>query len=342
MSASEFTYDDLPAGQTDPTLASFALGTQDAALIPVLKAILAIQPSIKILAAPWSAPVWMKSNGSFVGGSLATQYYAAYAQYFVKYVTAMEAAGIPIYAVTAQNEPLNPNNDPSMTMSAAEETTFIGQNLGPAFKAAGLATKIIAYDHNCDMPSYPITVLGDATASPFVDGSGFHLYAGDITALTTVHDAYPTKNVYFTEQYTASTGSFAGDLDWHLKNVVIGSVQNWGRIALEWALATDASYGPHTSGGCTTCLGAVTVAPAITRNVGYYIIAHASKFVPPGSVRIGSTSTGSLNAAAFRTPAGQTVLLVENDGGDASFNVRMSGAWAPTTLVAGAVATYVW
>ncbi len=342
MSASDFTYDDLASGQTDETLAHFSIAAENTALIPTLKAILALQPSIKILATPWTAPTWMKSNGAFIAGSLLTQDYDAYAQYFVKYVTAMASAGIPIYAVTPQNEPLNAGNEPSMTMSAAEETAFVGQSLGPAFRAAGLATKIIAYDEICDLPCFPLAVLGVGTASPFVEGSAFHLYAGDITALSTVHAAYPAKNVYFTEQYTASTGSFAGDLDWHLKNVVIGSMQNWGRTAIEWTLATDPSDGPRTPGGCTTCLGAVTLAPAITRNVGYYIIAHASKFVPPGSVRIGSTSTGSLNAAAFRTPAGQTVLVVENDGGDARFNVRAKGASAPASLVAGAVATYVW
>lgn len=119
-------------------------------------------------------------------------------------------------------------------------------------------------------------------------------------------------------------------------------MQNWSRTALEWVLATDPSYGPHTSGGCTTCQGAVTIGSSVTRNVGYYIVAHASKFVPPGSVRIASTPTGSLNSAAFTTPAGQTVLIVENDGGDASFNVRVNGTWAPASLVGGAVATYVW
>jgi glucosylceramidase len=342
MSASDFTYDDVAAGQTDAALAHFSIAPEEAALVPVLKAILAIQPGIKILATPWSAPAWMKDSASFTGGSLLSQYYDVYAQYFVRYVAAMQARGVPIDAVTPQNEPLNANNDPSMTMSSAEEAKFIGQNLGPAFRAANLPTKIIAYDHNCDMPSYPIAVLGDSTANPFIDGSAFHLYAGDITALTMVHDAYPTKNVYFTEQFTASTGTFAGDLDWHEKNVVIGSMRNWGRTALEWALATDATYGPHTKGGCATCEGAVTIAPSVTRNVGYYVIAHASKFVPPGSVQIASTQTGNLNSAAFRTPAGQTVLVIENDGGDATFNIRVSGLWAAAALVGGAVATYVW
>ncbi len=343
MSATEFTYDDVAPGQTDTSLSKFSIAPEEEALIPVLQAILAIQPAIKILATPWTAPAWMKSAAGFVGGSLESQYFGVYAQYFVRYITAMEARGIPIYAITPQNEPENGANDPSMTMLDTDEATFVGQYLGPAFKAAGLATKIVVYDHNCDDTGYPVAVLRNATAYPFIDGSAFHLYAGTISGLTTVHDAYPEKNVYFTEEYTASTGSFAGDLKWHVENVIIGSMQNWGRTALEWALATDTSFGPHTPGGCTTCRGAVTLGSSVTRNVGYYIVAQASKFIPPGSVRISSAPTGSLNTAAFRTPAGQTVLVVENGGSaTTAFDVRVGGEWAQASLVAGAVGTYVW
>ena len=161
----------------------------------------------------------------------------------------MKAAGISIDAVTPQNEPLNPANNPSLYMVASDEATFIKKSLGPAFGAAGLSTKIIVYDHNCDVPAYATTILGDASAAGFVDGAAFHLYAGDISALNQVHQAYPSKNLYFTEQYTSSTGSFAGDLQWHITNVIIGAMNNWSRNALEWNLAADASYGPHTPGG---------------------------------------------------------------------------------------------
>ena len=181
----------------------------------------------------------MKDNNSSIGGSLQTQYYDVYAKYFVKYIQQMKAEGITIDAVTPQNEPLNPGNNPSLVMTAAEQTNFIKNNLGPAFQAAGLTTKIITYDHNCDQPDYPIAVLSDPAANAFVNGSAFHLYAGDISALTTVHDAFPDKAVYFTEQYTSSTGDFGGDLKWHLKNVIIGSMRNWSRTALEWNLAND-------------------------------------------------------------------------------------------------------
>lgn len=347
LSASVYSYDDVPAGQTDATLTNFSLAldkTPGTGVISLLKEILLINPTIKILATPWSPPVWMKDNGNSVGGSLLPQYYDVYAQYFVKYIQQMQTEGITIDAITPQNEPLHPGNNPSMYMTAVQQADFIKNNLGPAFQAAGITTKIIVYDHNCDHPDYPLTILDDAAARPFVNGSAFHLYAGDISALSTVHNSYPDKNVYFTEQYTGSTGSFDGDLKWHLKNAIIGSMRNWSRTALEWNLANDPSYGPHTPGGCTTCKGALTIGTSITRNVAYYIIAHASKFTPPGSVRVMSTSnTGGLFSVAFKTPAGKKVLIMVNDGSSsASFNIRFKGKWVVTALPAGAVGTYVW
>ena len=343
LNATVFTYDDMPAGQTDVNLANFSLAPDETDLIPLLKEIIAINPAIKILATPWSAPVWMKDNGSFIGGSLQPQYYNVYAQYFVKYIRQMKANGITIDAVTPQNEPLNPGNNPSLVMSAEEETNFIKNSLGPAFQTANITAKIIAYDHNCDRPDYPITVLNDATANAFVNGSAFHLYAGDISALTQVHNAFPAKSVYFTEQYTSSTGSFGGDLKWHLKNVIIGSMRNWSKTALEWNLANDLTFHPHTDGGCDQCKGALTISGTITRNVAYYIIAHASRFVPPGSVRVASNVSSALQTVAFKTPAGKKVLIVENDGAtDASFNIRFNNKWTVTTLPAGAVGTYTW
>jgi len=342
LSASVFSYDDVPASQTDPELQNFSLGIDTVNLVPVLKQILAINPSIKILGSPWSPPVWMKTNKGSVGGSLLPQFYDSYANYFVKYIQAMKQKGITIDAISVQNEPLYGGNNPSMLMSASEQANFI-KILGPAFQSAGITTKIIVYDHNCDRPDYPMEVLRDATARQYVDGSGFHLYGGDISALSTVHYAYANKNIYFTEQYTSSTADFAGDLRWHLKNVIIGSMRNWSKNAIEWNLANNTSFGPHTNGGCTTCKGAVTIDVNVTRNVGYYIIGHASKFVRPGSVRVESNITSSLQNVAFVTPGGNKVLLVENDGSAlAKFNIRFKDQWITTSLDAGAVGTYVW
>jgi glucosylceramidase len=312
-----FTYDDLPAGQTDTGLLKFSLakdGTSGTGLIPLLKQILAIQPGVKILATPWTAPTWMKDNGKSMGGTLLSEYHRTYAKYLVKYIRAMKAEGIVIDAMTPQNEPLHGGNNPSMVMLAEEQAQFIRDHLGPVFRAEGITTKIIAYDHNCNKPEYPLTVLNDEGARPFVDGSAFHLYEGDISALSVVKKAYPEKNLYFTEQWTGAKGDFDGDLHWHMKNVVIGSMRNWSRLALEWNLANDLAYGPHTPGGCTDCKGALTItADECHRNVAYYIIAHASKWVLPGSVRIGSESNNLINQVAFIRPDGKTVLIMQNE-----------------------------
>ena len=345
LNALPFSYDDMPTGETDMDLAHFSLAPDQKDLIPLLKEILAINPNIKIMATPWSAPVWMKTNGSFIGGELKPEYYNVYAQYFVKYLQKMKAEGITIDAITPQNEPLHDGNNPSLLMSAQQQANFIKNSLGPAFKSANLTTKIVLYDHNCDKPEYPIEVLKDTQAFPFIDGSAFHLYGGSISALTTVHDAFPSKNLYFTEQWTSSKGDFAGDLKWHVENVVIGSMRNWSKNALEWNLANNADFGPHTPGGCTACKGAITIKSndSFERNVSYYIIAHASKFVPQGSVRIGTENIGNLTNVAFKTPAGKKVLIVVNIGSTSEmFNIKYNGKWITTSLDEGAVGTYVW
>lgn len=344
LSPSVFSYDDMPAGQTDPALANFSLSQDTVDLIPVLKQILLINPGIKIMGSPWSPPVWMKDNGSSVGGSLLPQYYSVYAQYFVKYIQQMQAKGIPVHAITVQNEPQHGGNNPSMVMSAGQQADFVKNHLGPAFQAAGISTKIIIWDHNCDNPNYPITILNDAAAKAFVDGSAFHLYNGDISALSAVYAAHPDKNLYFTEQWTGANGSFDGDLKWHVKNVIIGSVRNWSKNALEWNLANDPAYGPHTPGGCTECKGAVTISgSSFSRNVGYYIVAHASKFVPAGSVRISTNMVTNLPNVAFKTPSGKKVLIVVNESSvGQGFNIKYKGKWVFTSLAAGAAGTYTW
>ena len=340
MSATPFTYDD---SGPDVNLQNFSIA-METDLIPVLKKIIALNPNIKILACPWSAPAWMKGNNSLSGGSLLPQYYSVYANYFVKYVQAMQAQGINIDAVTPQNEPLNPSNNPAMVMQDTAEAKFIGSYLGPAFQSAGIKTKIICYDHNCDRPDYPVYVLNDQTANPYVDGSAFHLYAGDISALTPVHTAFPNKNIYFTEQATFSTGTFSGDLNWHVTNLIVGATRNWSRNVIEWNLASDPSYGPHTVGGCSTCQGAVTVSgSAFTRNVSYYIIAHASKFVKAGAVRIASDASTAFPNVAFKNPDGSKVLIVLNSSSStASFNIKYNSKLVTSTLNGGAVATYTW
>ncbi len=344
LNAFTFSYDDIPDGQTDENLQHFSLDPDLNNLIPLIKEILLINPNIKILASPWSAPVWMKTNNSTVGGSLKPEYYGVYSQYFLKYIQAMQVQGIQIDAITIQNEPLYGGNNPSMLMSSTEQADFIKNHLGPLFQSNNITTKIIIYDHNCDKPEYPISVLNDAAAKLYITGSAFHLYGGNISALSTVKNAHPTKELYFTEQFTSSTGQFGGDLVWHLQNVIIGSMRNWSKNALEWNLVNNASYGPHTEGGCTVCKGALTISGNnITRNVSYYIIAHASKFVPAGSVRIASNFVGDIQNVAFKTPDNKYVLIAVNIGNTQEiFNVKHNNKWFTNSLQAGEVATFIW
>jgi len=338
-----FSYDDLPEGQSDPDLAHFSLAEDEKNVIPVLKEILAISPHIKILGSPWSAPVWMKTNGKIKGGRLKPEFYPVYAQYFVKYLAGMQQAGIGIDAITIQNEPFNDGNTPSMQMLAKEEAHFIKEDLGPALRKAGLKTKIVLYDHNCDAPEYPIAILTDAGARKYVDGSGFHLYAGQITALSRVHDAFPDKSLYFTEQMVTSTRGF--NIAGPVARIGIGATRNWSRNVLLWNLAADSHFEPHTDdGGCPFCQGAVTIdGNTVERNAAYYTIAHFSKFVPPASRRIESTLADSLPNVAFRTPQGKTVLIVANpSANEQTFNIVDGDRALQPTLSGGAVATYVW
>jgi glucosylceramidase len=346
MNDHAFTYDDLKPGETDPGLEKFDFGPDKTSVIPALKKILAINPKIKILGSPWSAPAWMKTNGDLKGGSLKPEYYDTYAQYFVKFIAAMKAAGIKIDAVTPQNEPLNPKNTPSMVVEAAEEAAFIGKSLGPAFRKTGIDTRIIVYDHNCDRPDYPLTILNDSEARQYVDGSGFHLYEGEITALSKVHDAYPQKNLYFTEQMVVDE---RGDPRLHIAapvaRLIVGAPRNWSRNVLLWNLAADPEFKPHTdNGGCPVCEGAITLdGNNVTRNLAYYTVAHATKFVPPGSVRIQSSTLDKLPNVAYETPGGKYVVIVANTSGTAqTFQIRFHGESIVSTLSGGAAATYVW
>jgi len=344
LDATVFSYDDLPAGQTDPNLEHFSIAKDEEHLIPVLKEILAINPNIKFMGSPWSPPTWMKTNGNSKGGNLKPDFYSAYAQYFVKYIQAYKAHGITIDAITPQNEPHHPGNNPSMQMLSDQQADFIKNHLGPAFQAAGISTKIIVWDHNCDEPNYPIEVLNDAGAKQFVHGSAFHMYGGDEGALSTVHDAHPDKALYFTEQWTGKNGSFDGDLQWHVRHIIIGTMRNWSRVALEWNFANDPNFGPHTPGGCTECRGAVTInGNTATKNVSYYIIGQASKFVTPGSVRLTSNLSGSLPNVAFKRPDGKKVLIVLNEDTNLqSFNIQTGSRFITASLTGKSVGTFVW
>lgn len=353
MNERVYTYDDQPTGGADKALAHFTLAEDEKDVIPVLKEVLGIAPRMEILASPWTAPAWMKTNDAVKGGTLKPELYGVYAAYLVKYLQGMAAEGVPIAALTMQNEPLNPKNTPSMVLEAAQEEAFLRDALGPALRAAGLKTKVVLYDHNCDRPDYPETILKDAQAARYADGSGFHLYGGEISAMSEVHDAFPAKNLYFTEQMVVERAVLNKGADGVLEPVakpvsaiVIGAMRNWSRTVLLWNLAANAEFGPHTSdGGCPVCQGAITIeGDTVTRNIALYTVAHASEFVPPGSVRIGSTATAAgLSNVAWVTPAGRYVLLVANTGGETrEFGVEAKGRRFRASVAKGEVATFVW
>ena len=341
-----FSYDDLPEGRTDTAMAKFSLEPDKADVIPVMKQILAINPHIKVLASPWSAPLWMKTSGVARGGVLKPEYFGAYADYFVRYIQGMKAEGITIDTLTVQNEPLNEKNTPSMLMLESELDVFIKDNLGPAFKKAGIQTKIVLYDHNLDHPLYPLSILRDRAVAKYIDGTGFHLYGGTVDAMTQVHNEFPKKNLYFTEQSVNDRRSGAMmNLSRPVSRIMIGVSRNWSKNILLWNLAADPNAGPHTNeGGCTGCFGALTIdGDKVTRNIAYYTVAHASKFVRPGSVRIESNSLDPLPNVAFKTPDGKRVLIVANvSDSPQKFDVRREGKVFTASLNAGSVGTYVW
>jgi glucosylceramidase len=366
-----FSYNDLNENETDFELKKFTLSQDLKDVVPVMKEILAINPNIKILGSPWSAPVWMKTNNNIRGGALKKECYDVYARYFVKYIQAMKEQGITIDAVTVQNEPLNTNNTPSMRWLWNEHADFIKYNLGPAFTKAGLKTKIIIFDHNLDRIDYPLAMLNDPDVSKYVDGSGFHHYGGEIAAMADLHIARPDKNLYFTEQMVVERpGDKTINIAAQVKRLIIATTRSWSRNVILWNLAADPNNDPHTdNGGCSMCQGALTLdGDNVTRNLAYYNIAHASKFVRPGSVRIGSTNTGDkavvltqdeesqgirraaiiensvvLPNVAFRTPDGKIVLIVVNDTyAVSSFRIQYNGMLSSVRLSPGAAGTYVW
>jgi len=349
FSVSNFSYNDLPQGSTDPALNGFSIAQDETDVIPVLKMALTYSPNIKIMGSPWSAPAWMKTSGSMNGGSLKPEWFDAYGSYFVKYINAYAAHGIRIDAITPQNEPLHEiNSYPTMKMTAPDQAEFIKNSLGPKFKASGISTKIIAYDHNFDVPSYPLTVLGDANAAQYIDGSAFHAYGGDVSAMNQVHAAFPDKNLYFTEVSGGEWSTdFASNLKWSIGNIFIGTTRNWSKNVLLWNLALNTNYGP-TNGGCTNCRGVVTInsSGTVTKNVEYYALAHFAKFIKPGAKRVNSTefdSSQGLKNVAFVNPDGSKILVVLNESEAVrKFAVKIDDKKIVYSLESTAVATFVW
>ena len=349
FSTRHYSYDDMPTGQTDATLTHFSIDADRAEKLPALKTALAINPQLKLVGSPWSSPGWMKTTGSLIKGTLRPEYYDSFAQYFLKFVQAYSAEGVPIFAVTMQNEPAyEPDNYPGMRLDPPIRAEVIGKHVGPLFEQSGINTLILDWDHNWDLPSSPLAVLADDAARKYVSGVAWHCYAGDVGAQDQVHTAYPTIDAYFTECSGGGWATVFGDnLKFFVGTLIIGSTRGWAKGVALWNLALDENDGPHL-GGCGNCRGVITINSAtglVTRNVEYYALAHASEFVRPGAHRIASsTDVGGLQTVAFKnSDDGTKVLIVLNTAAnEVSFAVRSAGKVILYALPGGAVATFRW
>ena len=348
FSRTHYSYDDRPGGQTDPALEHFSIDADRAEKLPALKRALAINPRLTLVGSPWSPPGWMKTSGSLIQGSLKPEFYPAFAQYFRRWIAAYEREGLPIFAVTLQNEPhFEPGDYPGMRLTPAQRADIIRNHMGPLFAQSGVDAQIWDWDHNWDELDSPLAVLGDAGARQYVAGIAWHCYGGDISVQTIVHERYPEKDAYFTE---CSGGQWApvwaDNLKWMVSKMVIGNARGWAKGVALWNLALDESYGPHL-GGCGNCRGVVTINSAtgqVTRNEEYYALAHASRFVRPGAVRIESTASNELESVAFRNADDRSKVLIVLNGATVprEFAVRERESAFTYTLPAGGVATFTW
>lgn len=344
-----YSYDEVPAGQTDYPLERFSTARDEAGILPLLRRAEELSPQLNVVATPWSAPSWMKSNGSLNGGELAPQNYQVFADYLVRFIQEYGRAGVPIDALTPQNEPNNaPESYPGAKMPPDAEAAFIGNDLGPKLRQAGLGTKILAYDHNWDDVDYPNQVLGDANAAKYTAGAAFHCYGGRPDAQSRVHQQHPDAEIHLTEcsgtESSDPSRTFADTLGWQADNLIIGGTRNEARSVLLWNLALDAQHGPVLPGACGNCTGVTTVdGDRVDYNAEYYVLGHASKFVRPGAVRIGSNPLGSVQDVAFRNPDGSIALIAHNTGGsEQTFTVSWQGETFRYALPAGALATFTW
>ncbi|MXP29555.1 glycosyl hydrolase [Porphyrobacter algicida] len=347
FSTSHYSLDDVPTGERDPALTHFSMAIPDQAQVPALRAVRRINPEVTLVASPWSAPAWMKTSDSLVTGHLRPDAYGPYAHYLSNYLDAMAERGVPIAYLTIQNEPhFEPKDYPGMWMNAKDRAAFDGKFLGPLLAKRGQSTRLLDWDHNWDHPEEPLAVLADASARKYVSGIAWHCYAGNVSAMEPVKRAYPKKDAFITE---CSGGTWAPDwastLGWMTDKLIIAATRYGSRGTILWNLALDENNGPH-DGGCGTCRGVVTInrkSGAITRNLEYYVLGQASRFVDVGAKRIESTEAKDLVDVAFRNRDGSIVLIVHNQAKKPqSFTVSIGPRYFSTKLPAGEIATYVW
>ncbi|OAB46598.1 glycoside hydrolase family 30 protein [Paenibacillus antarcticus] len=325
-----YSYDDMPELEIDTELTHFTISHDEVDIIPLLQKALEINPEIKLMASPWSAPGWMKTSGSMIAGELKREYYQVYADYFVRYIQAFERHGLLTYAVTPQNEPLyEPKHYPSMLMLPESQMVFIKDYLKPSFVKHNMDTKILCYDHNWDRPDYPLTVLEHAKDE--VDGVAWHWYGGDASAQSEVLEAFADKEVHFTE---GSGGEWIPPFEQAFSNVMrtgIDILRNHSKSFVLWNMALDEKIGPTVPGfGTSTCRGIVTVnqeTRELNYTLDYYALAHFSKFIRPNSLRIDSSSSCEIiRSVAFRNTDDSFAVVLFNDSEEAkNVAVKLQG-----------------
>ncbi|WP_330459995.1 ricin-type beta-trefoil lectin domain protein [Streptomyces sp. NBC_00820] len=348
LARSGYTYDDVPAGQSDPDLARFSLAHDLADVAPLTRQALQLNPSLTVMASPWTAPAWMKDSGSLNGGWLKAEDYGAYAAYFVKYLQAYQAQGVKVSYVTAQNEPTCCSGYPSMSWNASGLAYFTKSELLPRLQAAGLPAKVLAHDWNWDSyDSYAAQTVDDPAVRnhPNFGGIAWHGYGGDIAKQTTVHNQYPGLDAFGTEH---SGGTWIADQQHEDMSNIIDYTRNWAKSVTKWSLAVDQNMGPH-NGGCGTCTGLVTVHNGDARGgtvdytVEYYDMGHLTKFVRPGAQRIASTASTTVPNVAWRNPDGSKALIAYNGSSSArTVTIDWGSQHATYSLPGKTSATFTW
>ncbi|MFC3748251.1 glycoside hydrolase family 30 beta sandwich domain-containing protein [Paenibacillus sp. GCM10012306] len=343
-----YSYNETPG---DTNMNNFSIARDLPYIVPMVKQARTVNPQIKVMAAAWSPPGWMK-KGQFPNvsnpmntGYLDPQYYGAYANYLVKFIQAYNNQGIPIYAISPVNEPGLQNAEyPTTYMSVSDHNNFIKNNLGPAIRNAGLNTKIMAYDFNWDNISFPQQALADPAVNSYVAGTAFHHYGGDPSAMTILHNQFPNKDIWFTEGgYGSWNPSFNG-----MMREMIAVPRNWAKSYILWNLALDQNNGPSLLSNSINW-GTITVRSDVRDNVTYndqyYAIGHFSKFVAPGAYRIASTTygTGTLDQVAFKNSDGSKAIVVYNYGTSSNtFKIVWNGQKITYTLNANSAVTFKW
>ena len=332
-----YTYDDLPDGRTDEELEMFSIAGDREHVIPAIHAAREMNPDLLLFASPWSPPAWMKKPSRLGGGAVEPRWYSAYARYLLAFVRAYAAEGLPIHALTVQNEPhMTHRGYPTTAWTAQAQRDFIRDHLGPLFEREGVTTRIWCWDHNWNKPEFPRTILSDPAAARFVEGTAFHHYEGDIAAQRQLHEEFPAKHIYFTEGSTFGVGGAV---------TIVDILRNWSRSYNFWVFLLDEhrrpNRGPHVASA--TCLEVLDDG-SVRTNFDYFMYGQFMRHIPRGAVRVASTvPTGGPANVAFQDAAGDIVHVAVNPGRrPLRFHIVCGRRMVLATLPPASIATYLW